>query len=149
MISIFTVNQKGNKKEKAGDAFENLAKVIRRLRSKDGCPWDKKQTHESLKPFVIEETYEVVDAIDKNDKASLREELGDLLLQILLHSQIASETEEFDITDVVSGLSEKLIGRHPHVFGDVDADTANEVLAIGRSWNVEVLCLSFDTPMKR
>ena len=99
--------------------LEELIEVIRRLRAPDGCPWDREQTHSSLRPNMIEEAYEAVDAIDDNDMPHLREELGDVLLQVLLHSQIAKEEGAFDIEDVAKELKEKLIHRHPHVFGDV------------------------------
>lgn len=102
-----------------------------RLRSEDGCPWDKVQTHESLKPYLIEETYEVIEAIDEKDPIKLKEELGDLLLQIVFHAQIAGDDGEFDINDVVEKISSKMISRHPHVFGDAKFDTPEEVT---RQW---------------
>lgn len=110
--------------------LEELIEVIRKLRAPDGCPWDRKQTHESLRPNMLEEAYEAVDAIDDNDMAHLREELGDVLLQVLLHSQIASENNEFNIDNVAKELKDKLIHRHPHVFGDIRIDNADEVLAV-------------------
>lgn len=110
--------------------LEELIEVIRKLRAPDGCPWDRKQTHESLRPNMLEEAYEAVDAIDDNDMVHLREELGDVLLQVLLHSQIASENNEFNIDDVAKELKDKLIHRHPHVFGDIKIDNADEVLAV-------------------
>lgn len=97
-------------------AFHDLVEVVTRLRSPGGCPWDVKQTHESLKPFLLEEAYEVLEALDARDPRHLREELGDLLLQILLHAQIESEEQTFDIEDVLTDLTHKLIRRHPHVF---------------------------------
>lgn len=97
-------------------AFHELVEVVTRLRSPGGCPWDVKQTHESLKPFLLEEAYEVLDALDAQDPRHLREELGDLLLQILLHARIKSEEQAFDIEDVITDLTHKLIRRHPHVF---------------------------------
>lgn len=97
-------------------AFHDLVKVVARLRSPEGCPWDIKQTHESLKPFLLEEAYEVLEALDARDPRHLREELGDLLLQILLHAQIESEEQTFDIEGVITDLTHKLIRRHPHVF---------------------------------
>ena len=100
--------------------FDRLVKVMEELREK--CPWDKKQTHESLKKYLLEETYEVMDAIDSGDPQKLKEELGDLLLQPLFHSQIAKERGEFDIYDVIRFLTDKLIERHPHVFGNADAE---------------------------
>lgn len=99
------------------------------LRSENGCPWDREQNHESLKKYLIEETYEVLEVIDLNDKKRLCEELGDLLLQIVFHAQIASEDNEFDINDVITGICRKMVQRHTHVFGTDKADTAEEVLA--------------------
>lgn len=96
--------------------FRDLVEVVARLRSPEGCPWDVKQTHESLKPFLLEEAYEVLEALDARDPRHLREELGDLLLQILLHAQIESEEQTFNIEDVIADLTRKLIRRHPHVF---------------------------------
>ncbi len=103
--------------------------IIRRLRAPDGCPWDRKQTHETLKSYIIEETYELIEAIDSGDDAAIREELGDVLLQIALHSQIAMERGAFDFADVVETISEKMIYRHPHVFGDTKVANADEVEA--------------------
>ena len=97
-------------------AFRDLVEVVARLRSPEGCPWDVEQTHESLKPFLLEEAYEVLEALDARDLRHLREELGDLLLQILLHAQIESEEQTFNIEDVITDLTRKLIRRHPHVF---------------------------------
>lgn len=107
--------------------LEELISVIAKLRAPDGCPWDREQTHSSLRPNMIEEAYEAVDAIDDNDIPHLREELGDVLLQVLLHSQIASENDEFNIEDVAKELKDKLIHRHPHVFGRAHLDTPDEV----------------------
>ncbi|ACR79568.1 MULTISPECIES: nucleoside triphosphate pyrophosphohydrolase [Kosmotoga] len=101
-----------------GKRFEKLVELMRILRSKKGCEWDREQTHESLKPYLIEEAYEVLAAIDKGNDEEFAEELGDLLLQIIFHSQIASERNAFTIDDVVETLSDKLIRRHPHVFGN-------------------------------
>lgn len=109
-------------------SFDELMEIVRRLRSKDGCPWDREQTHESLKTCLIEECYETVEAINNNDSTNLCEELGDLLLQVVLHSIIAEETDEFNIMDVVSEISKKMIRRHPHVFGDMTAKDSQEVL---------------------
>jgi NTP pyrophosphatase (non-canonical NTP hydrolase) len=106
--------------------FEDLKKIMSELRQK--CPWDRKQTHESLKKYLIEETYEVIDAIDKKDWGGLKEELGDLLLQPVFHAKIAEEEGKFNIDDVVDHLCKKLIERHPHVFGEEEAKTAEEVL---------------------
>lgn len=102
-------------------AFQDLVGVVARLRSPEGCPWDIKQTHESLKPFLLEEVYEVLEALDTQNPRHLREELGDLLLQILLHAQIKSEEQTFHIEDVITDLTHKLIRRHPHVFTDTEA----------------------------
>lgn len=108
--------------------FANLVAVMARLRSDHGCPWDQEQTHRSLRPCLLEETYEVLDAIDRGDRDSLRQELGDLLLQVVFHAQLAAEAGEFTVDDVVRGLYDKLIGRHPHVFGQACAATPSEVL---------------------
>lgn len=107
--------------------LEELIAVIAKLRAPDGCPWDRAQTHSTLRPNMLEEAYEAVDAIDDNDMAHLREELGDVLLQVVLHSQIASENGDFTIEDVAKELKEKLIHRHPHVFGSAKIDTADDV----------------------
>lgn len=100
--------------------FQDLIKVMEELRQK--CPWDREQTHESLKKYLIEETYEVLDAIDSKDDEKLKEELGDLLLQVVFHSQIAKERNAFDINDVIDNLVKKLIERHPHVFGNASPE---------------------------
>jgi len=99
------------------DRFDELIQLMAKLRAPDGCPWDRKQTHDSLKPYLLEETYEVLETIDKQDDGKLREELGDLLLQILFHAQIAAERQAFSIEDVMQLLADKLVRRHPHVFG--------------------------------
>ncbi len=101
------------------------------LRSENGCPWDKEQTRESLKPFLIEETYEVLEALDEDDPEKIKEELGDLLFQIVFHCQVARERGEFDIDDVIKKISDKMIARHPHVFGGEKFETSEEVL---RQW---------------
>lgn len=98
--------------------FNDFMEIIRKLRSEEGCPWDREQTHESLKSCLVEECYEVIDAINEGDVMNLREELGDILLQVALHTAIAEENQEFTIDDVVSEVSEKMIRRHPHVFGN-------------------------------
>lgn len=100
----------------AGDAFARLVRVMHHLRSPDGCPWDRKQTYASLRPFLLEETYEALDAIDRGDLEALPGELGDVLFQCVFQSQIAAEEDRFDITDAVAAVVEKLIRRHPHVF---------------------------------
>ena len=107
--------------------FDNLRQIIARLRSPDGCPWDRAQTHVSLKGNMLEECYETMEAIDSGQPTKLCEELGDLLLQIMLHSQIASEAGHFKIEDVISGITQKLVRRHPHVFGQTKLDSAQEV----------------------
>jgi len=99
------------------DRFDELIQLMAKLRAPDGCPWDRKQTHESLKPYLLEETYEVLETIDKQDEPKLREELGDLLLQILFHAQIAAERKAFSMEEVMQLLADKLVRRHPHVFG--------------------------------
>jgi tetrapyrrole methylase family protein / MazG family protein len=98
--------------------FDELVQLMAKLRAPDGCPWDRKQTHESLKPYLLEETYEVLETIDKQDESKLREELGDLLLQILFHAQIAAERKAFSVEEVLQLLADKLVRRHPHVFGE-------------------------------
>lgn len=112
-----------------GTSFESLTEIIAHLRAPDGCPWDKEQTHESLRKHLLEESYEAIFAIDSADFTDMREEFGDLLLQIVLQSQIANEEEQFNINQVVQGISSKLIRRHPHVFGDVQLDNVDGVLA--------------------
>jgi len=107
---------------------EDLLEIVKILRAPGGCPWDAEQTHESIKKDLIEETYEVIEAINKQDKELLLEELGDLLLQVALHTEMEKEINTFDFDDVCNGISQKLIIRHPHVFGDVKADTTDEVL---------------------
>lgn len=109
-------------------AFEELLAVMQKLRSKDGCAWDIEQTHSSIERNLIEEAYETIDAIEKNDMASLKEELGDVLLQVVFHSQIAKDNGAFDINDVIDIVTKKLINRHPHVFGESDADTPDKVI---------------------
>ena len=116
-----------------GEAFERLVEIIARLRAPDGCPWDREQTHHTLRAHLLEETYETLDAIEREDDDDLREELGDLMLQPVLHAQIASEIEptgqaRFDIVDVLETISDKLVRRHPHVFGEVTVSSSGEVL---------------------
>ena len=106
----------------------DLVNVMTTLRSQDGCPWDREQTHETLRRYLIEESYEVIEAIDNDDLWSLEEELGDLLLQVVFHAEIASENGYFNINDVITGIYEKMIRRHPHVFADVDVENSDEVL---------------------
>jgi nucleoside triphosphate diphosphatase len=109
-------------------SFDELVALMTKLRGPGGCPWDRKQTFDSLKPFIVEESYEVVDAIDKNDRAALAEELGDFLLQAVFVAEIAREEKSFDIYDVITAIYNKLVRRHPHVFGDVEAKDAEQVL---------------------
>jgi len=108
--------------------FEKLVDIMAALRGEKGCPWDREQTRESLKPFLVEETYEVLEAIDEGNPEKIKEELGDLLFQIVFHCQVARERKEFDINDVISKITEKMIGRHPHVFGEATYETSEEVL---------------------
>ena len=108
--------------------FDEFVDVIAALRAPDGCPWDREQTHASIAKNMVEEAYEAVHAIESDDVAELREELGDVLLQVVLHSQIAADGAEFTIDDVVSEITAKIIRRHPHVFGDAQAASADEVL---------------------
>ena len=107
---------------------ERLIEIVATLRSENGCQWDREQTHKSLRPNMLEEAYEAVDAIDNNDIANLREELGDVLLQVVLHSQIAKDNGNFDIEDVAKELGDKLIHRHPHVFGDAEVHSTKDIL---------------------
>ncbi len=100
------------------EEFSKLVDIMKKLRGKKGCPWDRKQTHESIMSYLLEETYEAIEAINKKDKKNLKEELGDILLQVVFHAQIANERNYFSIDDVLRGINSKLITRHPHVFGD-------------------------------
>ena len=108
--------------------FATLIDIIARLRSPDGCPWDRKQTHASMRENLLEECYEVLEALDRGDSAKLCEELGDLLMQVVMHAQIAAESGEFELGDVIKSISAKLIRRHPHVFGSLKVKNADEVL---------------------
>jgi MazG family protein len=114
-----------------GERFERAVAIMERLRAPGGCPWDREQTFDSIKPYTLEETYEVLEAIDNRDWPELAGELGDLLLQVLFYAEMAKEQSSFSIDDVLDRLSTKLISRHPHVFGDVKADTSAEVK---RNW---------------
>ena len=109
-----------------GSAFQHLVDILAKLRSAEGCPWDKEQTHQTLRPFLLEETYEVLESIDDNDMAGLKEELGDLLLQVVFHAQLAQEENRFSIVDVLESINQKLIRRHPHVFGQMEIKTSEE-----------------------
>jgi uncharacterized protein YabN with tetrapyrrole methylase and pyrophosphatase domain len=120
-------------KSTPGSAFERLVAVMSRLRSPNGCPWDREQTHSTLRTYLIEEAYEVLDALDSGDDAKFAEELGDLLLQVLFHAQIASEENRFTISEVIREIHEKMIRRHPHVFGTARAKTAADVL---HNWEI-------------
>jgi MazG family protein len=115
-----------------GEAFEELVRIMHRLRAPGGCPWDREQTHESIKGYTIEEAFEVAEAIEMRDDREICGELGDLLLQIVFHSEMAAEQGRFEIADVIRAISEKMIRRHPHVFGDVEVSGAEEVL---RNWS--------------
>jgi MazG family protein len=117
--------------KRIGKLFENFVVVQARLRAPGGCPWDREQTHETLRTYLIEESYEVLDAIEKGSPEDLAEELGDLLLQVLFHADMARESGAFDISDVITGIHDKMVRRHPHVFGKVKAETSGEVL---RNW---------------
>lgn len=108
--------------------FDEFMDIIRRLRAEDGCPWDREQTHESLRSCMLEEAYEVVEGIDREDMENLKEELGDVLLQVAMHSVIAEEAKEFTVDEVIQGIGKKMINRHPHVFGSGRAENADEVL---------------------
>jgi MazG family protein len=112
-----------------GSSVTRLAGVMRRLLDPDGCPWDREQSFETLRRYVLEEACEVIDAIESGDRKGLREELGDLLLQVVFQAELARREKSFGLDDVVSGIVEKLVTRHPHVFGDLDAKTADEVLS--------------------
>lgn len=112
-------------------SFEHFVSIIDRLRSDSGCPWDQEQTHRSLRQATIEEAYEVVHAIETGDAANLKEELGDLLLHVVFHSDIARRNGDFSVDDVITSVTQKMVRRHPHVFGSVEADTSEAVL---RNW---------------
>lgn len=115
----------------SAEAFAELVRIMERLRGPDGCPWDREQTHESIKPYLIEEAYEVAEAIEEHNPEELRAELGDLLLQIVFHAEMARAAGLFTIEDVVRGINAKMIRRHPHVFGDAQVKDSEEVL---RNW---------------
>ena len=115
----------------AADQFSELVRIMERLRAPGGCPWDREQDHASIKPYVIEEAYEVAEAIEDGDFDELRKELGDLLLQVVFHAQMAAEAGRFTIEDVVRAINEKMVRRHPHVFADTEVSGSSEVL---RNW---------------
>ena len=123
------MNDRNNRRATVEEAFAKLTQIVHRLRAPGGCPWDRKQTPKSLKQYIVEEAYEVLDAIDQESAPALCEELGDLLLQVSLQADIAEEAGTFDIVDVIQGISTKLIRRHPHVFGDTEVSGADEVIA--------------------
>lgn len=108
--------------------MEEFLEIMKKLRAPDGCPWDKEQTHQSIRNNFLEETYEAVDAIDRDDTDDMREELGDVLMQVVFHAIMAEEEKRFDFSDIVDEVAKKLVYRHPHVFGDVSADTSEKVL---------------------
>lgn len=110
------------------EKFKNLVEIMEKLRSEKGCPWDKLQTHDTLKRYLLEETYELIEAIEKKDYEAIKEELGDLLLQIVFHSQIAKEQGKFNIDDVIEKICRKMISRHPHVFGQIHLESPEEVV---------------------
>lgn len=116
-----------------GAAFRRLCEVVARLRAPDGCPWDRQQTLETIKPYTLEETYELLEAIDADDDAAIVEELGDVLLQVVLDAQIGADEGRFGLCEVIEGIADKLIHRHPHVFGDVNVETAADVK---RHWDM-------------
>ena len=111
-----------------GTSFESFAEIVAHLRAPDGCPWDQKQTHQTLRTHLLEEAYETLTAMDENDSAGMREEFGDLLLQIVLNAQIATETDEFTTASIIKGIYDKIVRRHPHVFGDVELNGVDGVL---------------------
>ncbi|HJQ83725.1 MAG TPA: nucleoside triphosphate pyrophosphohydrolase [Candidatus Binatia bacterium] len=115
----------------AADAFTRLVEIMARLRAPGGCPWDREQTPQSLRPYLLEEVYEVLEAIDHGDPAAIRDELGDLLLQIVFQSELAAEAGRFTVADVATAIADKLVRRHPHVFADVQVRDADEVV---RNW---------------
>ncbi len=121
-------NRSRSKARPAGKVFEDLVALQARLLAPGGCPWDREQTHESLRTYLIEEAYEVLDALDSGDSKKFAEELGDLLLQVIFHSQLARQAGRFDICDVIEHIHTKMVRRHPHVFGDAKAKDAGEVL---------------------
>jgi len=123
-----TEQRKNKTEEKQNYNFDDFKKIMETLTGENGCPWDKTQTHETLKQYLIEECYEVLEAINEKDVENLREELGDVLLQVVFHSVLAEKSNEFSLSEVIDGISKKMIYRHPHVFSDVSAENAREVL---------------------
>ena len=131
LLHAFAVIYIGCRMATTGERFERAVAIMERLRAPGGCPWDREQTFDSIKPYTLEETYEVLEAIDNRDWQELAGELGDLILQVLFYAEMAKEQDSFSIDDVLDRLSAKLINRHPHVFGEVKADTSAEVK---RNW---------------
>jgi tetrapyrrole methylase family protein/MazG family protein len=125
--NIRTADERSSPK-RVGEIFEDLVAIQARLRAPGGCPWDREQSHQTLRTYLIEEAYEVLDAIENGSPQELAEELGDLLLQVLFHADLAREAATFDISDVITGIHNKMVRRHPHVFGNAKAETAGEVL---------------------
>ena len=134
-IKRFDLYNAGDMSEIFGDmdSFDTLVAIIARLRSPNGCPWDREQTHSSIKGNLLEETYEVIEAIDEEDTKKLCEELGDVLMQIVLHARMASEEGDFELGDIIRGICTKLIHRHPHVFSNADAKDTKQVVA---NWEI-------------
>ena len=127
LANIRTVHTRSSPK-RVGELFEGVVAIQAWLRAPGGCPWDREQSHQTLRTYLIEEAYEVLDAIENGSPQDLAEELGDLLLQVLFHADLAREAATFDISDVITGIHNKMVRRHPHVFGNVNAETAGEVL---------------------
>ncbi len=115
----------------AGPKFQQLVEIMARLRAPGGCPWDREQTFDTIKPYTLEETYEVLDAIDRRDWGELSEELGDFILQAVFYAQMAAEEDQFGIEDALDAINQKLVRRHPHVFAEQSAETAGDVLRSG------------------
>jgi MazG family protein len=130
-VGSATGRKRGRRAGGTGKLFEQLVALQKRLRAPNGCPWDREQTHDSLRPFLIEEAYEVLDALDSADARKFAGELGDLLLQIVFHAEMAEEAGQFDIDDVIEAVHSKMVRRHPHVFGKVKVGTSAQVL---RNW---------------
>src|SRR6202790_2111413 len=126
-VFVYSNQMTGSSNTSAGEKFQLLVDLMARLRAPGGCPWDREQTFDTIKPYLLEETYEVMDAIDARDWPGLAEELGDLLLQSVFFAQMASEEGRFDISDSLHAINSKLVRRHPHVFADGDAQTSDDV----------------------
>ncbi len=125
---MIQTKRRARPKREVGKLFEDLVTLQARLRAPGGCPWDREQNHETLRPYLIEEAYEVLDALDSGDPAHIAEELGDLLLQVVFHAQLGAEVGSFDIAGVIEHIHTKMVRRHPHVFGQAEAETAAQVL---------------------